>query len=86
MVRKELGINTAEGLDGGTVCVAAGTTIERIVADHMKTIGIDHKMVSYEKTAEVISGYTSGRCHAYAAWGPNLAVLRATQIADRTRM
>ncbi|MDH3668311.1 MAG: amino acid ABC transporter substrate-binding protein [Paracoccaceae bacterium] len=80
MVRKELDITTAEGLDGGTVCVAAGTTIERIVADHLKTIGIEHKMVSYEKTAEVISGYTSGRCDAYAAWGPNLAVLRATQI------
>ena len=27
MVRKELGINSVQGLDGGTVCVAAGTTI-----------------------------------------------------------
>lgn len=82
MVRKELEITTAEGLDGGTVCVAAGTTIERIVADHLKTIGIDHTMVSFEKTAEVISAYTSGRCDAYAAWGPSIAVLLATQIED----
>lgn len=80
MTRKELGISTSEGLDGGVVCVAAGTTIERIIADHLKTIGIEHELISYEKTAEVISAYTSGRCDAYAAWGPNLAVVRATQI------
>ena len=80
LVRKELGITTAEGLDGGVACVQAGTTIERIVADHLKTIGIEHTMVSFEKTAEVIAAYTSGRCDAYAAWGPSLAVIRATQI------
>ncbi|MEM8790197.1 MAG: amino acid ABC transporter substrate-binding protein [Pseudomonadota bacterium] len=80
MARKELGISTSAGLEGGTVCVAAGTTIERIVADHLKSENIEHTMVSFEKTAEVISAYTSGRCDAYAAWGPNLAVVRATQI------
>ncbi len=82
MARKELGITTAEGLDGAAVCVAAGTTIERIIADHLQSIGIEHSMVSFEKTAEAIAGYTSGRCDAYAAWGPNLAVVRATQIDD----
>lgn len=80
LVRKELGIETAEGLEGGTVCVQAGTTIERIVADHLKTIAIEHTMVSFEKTAEVIAAYTSGRCDAFGAWGPSLAVIRATQI------
>ena len=82
MARTELGITDAEGLDGGTVCVAAGTTIERIVADHLKVIDIEHTMVSFEKTSEVIAAYQSGRCDAYAAWGPNLAVVRATQIGD----
>ena len=80
LVRKELEIDTAEGLEGGVVCVQAGTTIERIVADHLKTIAIEHEMVSFEKTAEVIAAYTSGRCDAFAAWGPSLAVIRATQI------
>ena len=82
MVRKELGIDTATGLDGGTVCVAAGTTIERIVADHLKAENVDHEMVSFEKTAEVIGAYKAGRCDAYAAWGPSIAVLLANQFDD----
>ena len=82
MVRKELGISTAQGLDGGTVCVAAGTTIERIVADHLKSEGIEHTMVSFEKTAEVIGAYKAGRCDAYAAWGPSIAVILANQFED----
>ncbi|MEM7598709.1 MAG: amino acid ABC transporter substrate-binding protein [Pseudomonadota bacterium] len=82
MVRKELGIETVEGLDGGTVCVAAGTTIERIVADHLKAEEVEHEMVSFEKTAEVIGAYKAGRCDGYAAWGPSIAVLLANQFED----
>ena len=82
MVRKELEATTATDLDGGTVCVAAGTTIERIVADHMKSEGVEHTMVSFEKTAEVIGAYKAGRCDAYAAWGPSIAVLLANQFDD----
>ncbi|MEP5759405.1 MAG: transporter substrate-binding domain-containing protein [Litoreibacter sp.] len=82
LVRKSLGAETATDLDGGTVCVAAGTTIERIVANHLKTEGVEHTMVSFEKTAEVIGAYKSGRCDAYAAWGPSIAVLLATQFDD----
>ena len=82
MVRKELGATTATDLDGGTVCVAAGTTIERIVADHLKSEEVEHTMVSFEKTAEVIGAYKSGRCDAYAAWGPSIAVLLANQFDD----
>ncbi len=82
VVRKELGIDSVHGLDGGSVCVAAGTTIERIVADHLKSENIEHEMISFEKTAETIAGYQSGRCDAYAAWGPSIAVLLATQFED----
>ncbi|MEM8774040.1 MAG: amino acid ABC transporter substrate-binding protein [Pseudomonadota bacterium] len=82
MVRKELGVNSAQELDGGTVCVAAGTTIERIVADHLKSENVEHTMVSFEKTAEVIGAYKAGRCDAYAAWGPAIAVLLANQFED----
>ncbi|MYA88853.1 MAG: amino acid ABC transporter substrate-binding protein [Boseongicola sp. SB0662_bin_57] len=82
MVRKELGITTASELVGGTVCVAAGTTIERIVADHLKAENVEHTMVSFEKTAEVIGAYKAGRCDAYAAWGPSIAVLLANQFED----
>ena len=80
MAHGDLGVTDATGLEGGTVCVEAGTTIERIVADYLKTLGVEHTMVSYEKAAELRSAYLANRCDAFAGWGPNLAVLRATEI------
>lgn len=82
MAHGDLGISDATGLAGGTVCVEAGTTIERIVADYLKTISVEHTMVSYEKAAELRSAYLANRCDAFAGWGPNLAVLRATEIEN----
>ena len=46
----------------------------------MKTIGVEHQIISYEKAAELRSAYLANRCDAFAGWGPNLAVLRATEI------
>ncbi len=80
MAHGDLGVTEAKDLEGGTICVEAGTTIERIVADYLKTLGVEHTMVSYEKAAELRSAYLANRCDAFAGWGPNLAVLRATEI------
>lgn len=80
MARSDLGVTEASGLAGGTVCVEAGTTIERIVADYLSTEQIEHEMVSYESAAELRSAYLANRCDAFAAWGPSLAVLRATEL------
>lgn len=80
MAHGDLGITEATGLDGGTICVEAGTTIERISANYLSTIGVEHTMVSYESAAELRAAYLANRCDAFAGWGPNLAVLRATEI------
>jgi general L-amino acid transport system substrate-binding protein len=82
MAHSELGIADATGLEGGTVCVEAGTTIERIVANYLQTIGVNANMVSYEKSSELQAAYLANRCDAFAGWGPNLAVLRATEIGN----
>lgn len=37
-------------------------------------------MVSYESQAELRSAYHADRCDALAGWGPNLAVLRTTEL------
>jgi len=47
MAHGELGISKAAELEGGTICVEAGTTIERIAGNYMKTIDVEHTMVSY---------------------------------------
>lgn len=82
MAHGDLGITDATGLDGGTICVEAGTTIERISANYLSTLGVEHTMVSYESAAELRAAYLANRCDAFAGWGPNLAVLRATEIEN----
>lgn len=80
MAHGDLGITEAKELDGGTICVEAGTTIERLAGNYLKTLGIEHTMVSYEKASELRAAYLANRCDAFAAWGPFLAVLRATEL------
>lgn len=82
MAHGDLGITDATGLAGGTICVEAGTTIERLAANYLQTVKVEHTMVSYESAAELRSAYLANRCDAFAGWGPNLAVLRATEIDD----
>ncbi|WP_027255831.1 amino acid ABC transporter substrate-binding protein [Leisingera aquimarina] len=82
MAHGDLGITKAKDLAGGTICVEAGTTIERLAASYLQTINVEHNMVSYESAAELRSAYLANRCDAFAGWGPNLAVTRATEIDD----
>lgn len=76
MVRKDLEAKTVKDLDGGSVCVPAGTSTERSVAEYMKRIGIKMEFVVSEKTEESEAAYLSGRCDAFAQWDVQLAVLR----------
>lgn len=82
MAHGDLGVTEATGLEGGVVCVESGTTIERIIANYLQTIGVSTNIISYESAAELQSAYLANRCDAFAGWGPNLAVLRATEIGN----
>lgn len=82
MAKAELGVTEAKDLEGGTICVEAGTTNERLIADKMATLGVDYNIVSYEKNSEVMAAYQSGRCDAFGGWGPSLAVLRSNQMGN----
>lgn len=78
MVRNDAGIETLADADGGAICIPAGTTIERQVASYADRIGITLEPVLFEKTEELREAYFSGRCDAYAQWGPTLAIDRTT--------
>lgn len=82
MAHSDIGVTEASQLDGGTICVEAGTTIERLAANYLKTIKVEHTMVSFEKASELRAAYLANRCDAFAAWGPFLAVLRATELEN----
>ncbi len=76
LTRKELGAESIADLDGGTICVPAGTTIERYVAEYAAATGIQADFLAIEKTEETDAAYLSGRCDAYAQWDVVLATVR----------
>lgn len=76
MVPKSLNISSVKELDGGTLCVETGTSVERQAANYFAKIGINVKILTYEKTDEARAAYFGGRCDSFAQWGPNLALAR----------
>lgn len=77
MIHKDLGIDELAQADGGSVCIPAGTTIERQVASYADGLGITLEPVLFEKTEELREAYFSRRCDAYAQWGPTLGIARS---------
>ncbi|WP_226623256.1 amino acid ABC transporter substrate-binding protein [Alloyangia pacifica] len=76
LVPKSLGAESVADLDGGAVCVPAGTSTERSVAEYLERVGIEMEFVTSEKTEESEAAFLSGRCDAFAQWDVQLAVLR----------
>ncbi|MEZ4743261.1 MAG: amino acid ABC transporter substrate-binding protein [Bdellovibrionota bacterium] len=77
MVRKKLGIKSAKELDGATICVNSGTTTELNVADYFRANHMKYKLVSIEKTDEVVAAYDAGRCDV---WTTDQSGLYANRI------
>ncbi len=65
LVRKDSGITTLEDMDGGTVCVNAGTTTEKNLADVFRSRGINFETVVFAETADVRTAYDEGRCDGW---------------------
>ena len=65
IVRKASGITDLAGLDGGTVCVNAGTTTEKNLADVFRAQGIDYEAVVFAETSDVRQAYDDGRCDGW---------------------
>ena len=79
---KETGAAEAADLDGGTLCIQTGTTLERYAVEHAKANGYELEVVPFEKTEEAKAAYISGRCDAYIDWDLQLAVMRAKELDD----
>ena len=81
LVRKDSGITTLEDLNGATICVNAGTTTEKNLADVFRSRGINYEAVVFAETAEEREAYDSGRCDAWTTDKSGL-VASITQLAD----
>lgn len=82
MVRKDLNVTSAKDLDGGTLCLPSGTTMERYAVEHEAQNGYKLNVVPFEKTEEANAAFLAGRCDAMMEWDLQLGVLRATEAKN----
>ena len=65
MVPKALGVKSAKGLDGASVCIQTGTTTELNLAEFFAGNKIKYNPVPIETNAEAQELYKAGRCDVY---------------------
>ena len=82
MVRKDLGVTSANDLDGAEICVQTGTTTELNLADYFRATNMSFKPVVFEDLAESITAFFNGRCQVYTTDASGLASIRATEAPD----
>ncbi|MEX2519481.1 MAG: amino acid ABC transporter substrate-binding protein [Paracoccaceae bacterium] len=77
MVHNELGVSSVDELDGATVCVLAGTTTERYLADWFRGKDMTFTPVATETSDQMFANYFEQRCDAVTMEPPYLAIRRA---------
>ncbi len=65
MVPRKLKVDSARKLGGATICVQAGTTSEKNVADYFQAHAIKYKTVVFDTAEGIQSAFFAGRCQAY---------------------
>ena len=65
MVRSDSGIESLEDLAGGTICVQAGTTTERNLADVFRALNVEHEPVVFPDADTTREAYDSGQCDGF---------------------
>ena len=76
MVPKKLKVDSAKKLNGATVCVQAGTTSEKNVADFFLANGMKYKSVVFDTAEAIQSAFFAGRCQVYTTDMSDLAGAR----------
>lgn len=82
MVRKDLGVKSGKELDGATVCVPPGTSIERNIADFWELNKIKYKPLIIDNLKELNDAYLAKRCDVMANFLPGLATIRTYQAPN----
>ena len=82
MVHKDLNAKSGKDLDGATVCVPQGSTIERNIATYWQQLKIKYKPLVIEGLKELNDAYLSKRCDVMANFLPGLATIRAYQAPN----
>jgi general L-amino acid transport system substrate-binding protein len=78
MVKKSLAVKGLKELDGATICVLTGTTLETNIADYNRANKITIKTLLFDKPEEAFAAADSGRCDGYTDDGGSVAAARST--------
>ena len=76
MVPAKLKVDNFKKLNGATLCVQAGTTSEKNVADYFAAQGMKYKSVVFDTAEAITSAFFAGRCQVYTTDMSDLAGAR----------
>jgi general L-amino acid transport system substrate-binding protein len=76
MVPAKLKVDSVKKLNGATLCVQAGTTSEKNVADYFAANGMKYKAVVFDTAEAITSAFFAGRCQVYTTDMSDLAGAR----------
>ncbi|MBM6583736.1 amino acid ABC transporter substrate-binding protein [Microvirga sp. BT689] len=77
MVRRKLGVSSAKGLDGKSVCTQQGTTTELNLADYFRANNMKYQLILFATADEAKKAYDAGRCDAFTTDVSGLYVARS---------
>ncbi|MBV9537956.1 MAG: amino acid ABC transporter substrate-binding protein [Acidisphaera sp.] len=78
MVKKALNVAHVKDLDGATICLLTGTTLETNIADYNRANHIQIKTLLFDKPEEAFAAADAGRCDGYTDDGGSVAAARST--------
>ena len=78
MVRKSLKVAHMKELNGATICVLTGTTLETNIADYNRANNIKINTLLFDKPEEAFAAADAGRCDGYTDDGGSVAAARST--------
>ena len=78
MVKKALNVAHATELNGATICLITGTTLELNIADYGRANNIKINTLLFDKPEEAFAAAEAGRCDGYTDDGGSVAAARST--------
>lgn len=82
LVKGSLGVTSAKGLDGASVCVEPGSTAELNIQDYARRVGIKLNPIVIDNQANIEQAFFTGRCDAYSTDKSSLAASRASKASN----
>lgn len=78
VVKASIGVKTAKELDGASICLTQGSTIESTVQEYFSRNGMKFTPVVFADVSETRKAFLAGRCDATAGDGSSLAGFKAS--------